>query len=63
VVEGDATDSMFDPTFQRCLADHGATMGRSDPIPWRLTIRGGRVTRPAVVPPAPSPAPARPPSG
>lgn len=60
---GDATDSMFDPTFQRCLADHGATMGRSDPIPWRLTIRGGRVTRPAVVPPAPSPAPARPPSG
>lgn len=63
VVEGDATDSMFDPTFQRCLADHGAAMGRSDPIPWRLTIRGGRVTRPAVVPPAPSPAPVRPSSG
>ena len=63
VPTGDATDNMFDPTFQRCLADNGATMGRSDPIPWRLTIRGGRITRPAVVPPAPSPAPARPPSG
>jgi predicted acylesterase/phospholipase RssA len=65
VVEGNGTESMFDPTFQRCLADHGATMGRSDPIPWRLTIRGGRITRPAVVPPIPSPAPslARPPAG
>lgn len=48
---GGDNDDMFDPVFQRCLAVQGAAMGRSDPIPWRLTIRGGRVTRPAVVPP------------
>lgn len=49
---GGDNDDMFDPVFQRCLAVQGAAMGRSDPIPWRLTIRGGRVTRPAVAPPA-----------
>ncbi len=50
---GGDNDDMFDPVFQRCLAVQGAAMGRSDPIPWRLTIRGGRVTRPAVAPPVP----------
>ncbi len=50
---GGDNDDMFDPVFQRCLAAQGAAMGRSDPIPWRLTIRGGRVTRPAIAPPPP----------
>ena len=49
---GGDNDDMFDPVFQRCLATRGAAMGRSDPIPWRLTIRGGQVVRPVVVPPA-----------
>lgn len=55
---GGDNDDMFDPVFQRCLAVQGAAIGRSDPIPWRLTIRGGRVTRPAVVPPVPVARPA-----
>lgn len=36
---------IFDPVFQACLAEQGATMGRSNPIPWRLTIAGTRITR------------------
>lgn len=42
-VNGD-NDDQFDPVFQTCLAHHGAVMGRGNPIPWRLTIGGGRVT-------------------
>ena len=38
-------DDLFDPAFQTCLAQHGAAMGRASPIPWRLTIGAGRVTR------------------
>jgi predicted acylesterase/phospholipase RssA len=38
-------DDMFDPVFQTCLAQYGAAMGRANPIPWRLTIGAGRVTR------------------
>ena len=36
---------IFDPVFQGCLAHHGALMGQSSPIPWRLTVRDGRVAR------------------
>ena len=43
-VAGD-NDDLFDPVFQTCLAQHGAAMGRAAPIPWRLTIGAGRVTR------------------
>ncbi len=50
---GGGNDDMFDPVFQRCLAAQGAAMGRSAPIPWRLTVDSGRVARPIVVPPAP----------
>lgn len=50
---GGGNDDMFDPVFQRCLAAQGAAMGRSDPIPWRLTIHSGRVARPVVASPAP----------
>jgi predicted acylesterase/phospholipase RssA len=39
------SDDQFDPEFQSCLARYGYEMGRSAPIPWRLTIRGGRVGR------------------
>ena len=50
---GGGNDDMFDPVFQRCLAAQGAAMGRSAPIPWRLTVDSGRVARPIVAPPAP----------
>jgi predicted acylesterase/phospholipase RssA len=50
---GGGNDDMFDPVFQRCLATQGAAMGRSAPIPWRLTVDSGRVARPIVAPPAP----------
>lgn len=43
-VSGD-NDDLFDPVFQTCLAQNGAAMGRASPIPWRLTIGAGRVTR------------------
>jgi predicted acylesterase/phospholipase RssA len=43
-VAGD-NDDLFDPVFQTCLARNGAAMGRANPIPWRLTIGSGRVTR------------------
>lgn len=43
-VSGD-NDDLFDPVFQTCLAQHGAAMGRATPIPWRLTIGAGQVTR------------------
>jgi predicted acylesterase/phospholipase RssA len=39
------SDDQFDPAFQSCLAKHGYEMGKANPIPWRLTIRGGRVGR------------------
>ena len=50
---GGGNDDMFDPVFQHCLAAQGAAMGRSAPIPWRLTVDSGRVARPIVAPPAP----------
>jgi len=36
---------IFDPVFQACLAEQGALTGRSNPIPWRLTVAGTRITR------------------
>jgi len=41
------SDDIFDPVFQTCLAQNGAAMGKSAPIPWRLTIKNGRISRPA----------------
>ncbi|MCW5738104.1 MAG: patatin-like phospholipase family protein [Enhydrobacter sp.] len=36
---------IFDPVFQACLAEQGALTGQSNPIPWRLTVAGTRITR------------------
>ena len=41
-------DDQFDPKFEGCLADAGYAMGRGNPIPWRIVVRNGRVSRPSL---------------